>query len=171
MSYKEDIAIDPYALDKEWIQQSSFYEKYSTKHANAIADRDSLKEELEIVKSEVLVDIQKHWSSYGFTAKPTDSVAKAFVEQAEEVKKLKFDIIKASKTVNVFQAAKTALDHKKKALENLTTLWVQNWYSEPREGVLNKGYQEEVYKRKQQRSLKNNSRLYTANKKKESKND
>jgi transposase-like protein len=170
MSYAEDIFLDHHNLDKEWIKQSSLYFKYASLHADAIAKRDSLKEELEVVKAELFVRIQKGWAEYGFEKKPTDGVAKAFVDQAEEVAEIAEEIIEANKEVNILASAKVAFEHKKKALENLTTLWVQNWHAEPKEGVFNKGYETELFQRKQTRELKSNKRLQNLKKKKEDKN-
>jgi len=171
MSYAEDIFLDHHNLDEEWIKQSSLYFKYASLHADAIAKRDSLKEELEVVKAELFVKIQKDWAKYGFEKKPTDGVAKAFVDQEEEVAEITEEVIEANKEVNILASAKVAFEHKKKALENLTTLWVQNWHSEPKEGVFNKGYESELFQRKQQRELKNNERLYNVKKSKKKESD
>ena len=170
MSYQEDIFLDSDELDKEWIKQSSLYLKYSSLHADAIAERDKCKEELEVVKAEILVDLQSNFDNYGFDKKPTDSVAKSYIETEKEVIAFNKKLIELNKDVNILQAARAALDHKKKALENLTTLWVQNWHAEPKEGVFNKGYESELFQRKQTRELKSNKRLQNLKKKKEDKN-
>lgn len=159
MGYREDIFIDKNQLDIEWEKQSSLFFKYAEEHTNALAKRDRLKNELEVVKAEVFADIKKNWKEYEFTKKPTDGEARNEVEINIDVQEINAELIEANKEVNILASAKAALEHKKKALESLTSLWIQGWFADPKEGILNKGFQNEILQRQNRRSLKDSPKL------------
>jgi hypothetical protein len=158
-SYKEDIQIDIHDIEGDWIKQSSLYMKYSELHANATASRDRLKQELEVERAEVFARVKKQWKSLGFEKKPTDAEANKFVDQDELIDEIANELIEANKEVNILLSAKIALDHKKRALENITSLMIHNLFADPKEGVNNKGFEGELMARKNKRELGNSPAL------------
>lgn len=124
------LSIDENMLDEEWIGQPRLFFQHAEKLAGARNALDEAKVRLEIVKAGLSRAIREDPASFGLPKITEASVEAAICEQAKfitaqsEVRHLKHK-------VDVLAAAVTALDHRKKALENLVTLHGQNYFSVP----------------------------------------
>lgn len=156
INYSEDLAIDPHKLDEEWLYQSQLYMKYSQLASNAQKERDKAKENLDVVRAGKDRDIREKPDEYSLI-KVTEAVVSATILQTKEYQEANNKLIEANYKLNLYQSGVRALEHKKKALENLVQLWIANYYSgptEPREISKGKKYimirdNEDLEKRKE----------------------
>ena len=126
-----DLQIDENQLDTEWLGQSQRYFQYASKAADARRDFDAAKDELEVTKAEVDQSIRSDPAKFGLTKLTEATVASAVIIQ-EEYQKAQENVRQARYSHDVYQAAVSALDHRRKALENLVTLFMANYFSKPR---------------------------------------
>lgn len=154
--YKQDISIDTNDLESEWIEQPSLFLYYAEAHAEAIHLRDTQKSKLDLVYSEMYSDIKKNWEDY-FENKPTEPAIKEYIHKDKKYRKAEKNLIEATKDVNILLATKTAFDHRKKALENLVSLRISGFHSEPKNKKRN--ILAEGGRREQKKMLKKNKRI------------
>jgi len=128
--YYEDLKVDIHSLDHLWAIQPQLYMKWAERHAKAIAERDRLKERLELVKAEVSADVRRNPADYSIE-KLTEAAVHAAVISDEKVRKVSEQLIRAAEVVNILAGAKEGMNHKKSALETLAKLWLGSYYSEP----------------------------------------
>lgn len=130
MGYKDDLEIDKYALDEEWEKQSLLYMKWAERHAEAIKERDILWQKKKVLRAELDQEIRQSFMYEGM--KFTETLIDSKIRMRKEYQEVQERLIEANKNVNVLDSAKWAMDSKKKALENMTSLWLGGYYSEPR---------------------------------------
>lgn len=131
MSYEEDLKINLNDLAENWDKQPQLYMKWAEKYAQAYFERDKKKEKLEIVKAQIDMDIRTNLDNYGFDKKPTEAAISAKILMQPEYQAASTSVIEANRDMNIYNAAKTAMDHKKKALEMLSYLSTSGLYAEP----------------------------------------
>ena len=130
-NYKSDLDIDMNDLEGEWLKQPSLFMYYSEAHAEAIKERENAKNNLDIVDAQLDSEIRRDWEKH-WTKSPTETAVKNWVLQHEKHKKALDLFNDKSHSVNLLQSAKSAFDHRRKALENLVTLLVTGFHSEPK---------------------------------------
>jgi hypothetical protein len=130
-----DFQIDRYRLDDEWVKQPDLYRRYAEVLANAKRDYDEVKNQLSVTRAEVELAIRKDPSEYDLD-KVTEGVIKAVVETVEAVIDAESIVVNARFNVNMIEAAVGSLDHRKRALSDLVSLHLSDYYSKPvaREG-------------------------------------
>jgi hypothetical protein len=128
--YEKDLKVDLYSLETQWEVQPELYMKWAKFHAEAISERDRLKEKLELVRSELSSDIRKNPAKYGLE-KVTEAAVNATVVEDQKFIMNNHILIDATENVNVLAGAKEAIIHKKAALENLVKLWLGGYYAKP----------------------------------------
>lgn len=130
-NYKEDVKIDPENLENEWMEQPSLFLYYAEAHADAMHEKDMAKSRLDLCYARMYADIKKNWSNH-FESKPTEPALKEYIYKSSKYQKAERTLIDAVKSANVMLGAKTAFDHRKRALENLVSLRISGFHSEPR---------------------------------------
>ncbi len=129
--YQKDAHINPEDLEGEWLEQPSLYLYYAEAHANALHDKDLAKSLLDLQFAKMYSKIKKQWDKY-FDDKPTETAIKEYICSHPAYRKLELEFIDAVRASNIMLAAKTAMDHRKKALENLVHLRISGHNAEPR---------------------------------------
>jgi hypothetical protein len=129
--YNEDLKIDVKNLEGEWVEQPSLYMYYSEAYSEAIRDRDNAKNDLEIADAQLDRDIRRDWEKH-FDKPPTETAIKGWIIQQEKHKKQLAIFSEKSHNANLLQSAKNAFDHRRKALENLVSLMITGFHSEPK---------------------------------------
>lgn len=124
------LQIDQSALDEEWLRQPSLYYEWASQLSDAKAKLDSAKADLELTRAELDLAIRGKPAEYGLE-KVTESVIGSSVLLQQEYKEALSFFNKKKHRVDVINAVVSALDHKKKALENLVWLHGQNYFSAP----------------------------------------
>lgn len=128
--FKEDVKINPNRLEEEWIEQPSLYVYYAEAHADALHQRDLAKSRMDYTYSMMYSDVKKNWEKH-FDKQPTEAALKEFILKNTKYKKAERVLIDAAKNANILAGAKTAMDHRKRALENLVSLKISGFHSEP----------------------------------------
>ena len=129
--YKEDMKINEDDLSSEWLEQPSIYIYYAETHAKALYMKEKISNYLDLVQAQLDSEIRRDWEKH-FDKAPTETAIKNWILKQEKYKKALDKYQKASYKVNLMQSVKVALDHRKKALENLVTLFVSGFHSEPK---------------------------------------
>ena len=127
----DELKIDKYNLDHEWELQPQLFNEWAEKCAEAIEIKDRAELKLKVIEAKLFKDIKTNWKDYGFDKSPTDTMAKQEVLLQEEYQQAYEELIQARKNLNVLEGAKRSFEHRKKALENITQLWVSGYYAEP----------------------------------------
>jgi hypothetical protein len=130
--YKNDLEISFHDLEDHWKRQGTLYMKWGELHANSIRLRDRAKEKLEVLKAEKGAYIRDFWSEEDYSKPLTVDGVKDWVANNDEVKGAVSDLIKATENMNLMGVAKGAFEHKKKALEMLTQLYLIGYFSKPK---------------------------------------
>lgn len=131
MSYKDDITIAKHELDKEWINQPKLFCQYAEEAVEASFERDKAKEQLDLVKAEMDGQIRKNPTKFGLDKATDTAVANAII-QTEEYKKANSYFLDCLKKMRIMEVARESFDHKKRALEKLTDLFISGYWSEPK---------------------------------------
>lgn len=129
---KNIIEIDHNALDLEWIEQPKNFLLISTELADEKKLLEKLKLRADVTESEVAKNVRDNPDKYGLS-KVTEAGIKSAVAGSDEMKKALQRIIDKKHDVDILQSAVTAMDHRKRALENLVTLHGQQYFSSPKE--------------------------------------
>jgi hypothetical protein len=128
--WKQDVEINPDALDCEWVKQASLFGEYCVAQAEARRQVDMMKEGLEVKAAGLGLKIRTSPAQYGLLKVTEDSVQavilldKDYANQWKKVQDAQFEY-------EVMVAAVRALDQKKSALENLVRLQGQNYFAGP----------------------------------------
>ena len=123
--------IDTTRLDEEWIRQPKLFFEYSVQLVDAReAQRESLSQ-LNVVKAQLDKRIRLKPKKYGIDKLSEPRIAHTIItrpkyKEADELAN------KRTYRVQILQAAVSALEHRRKALERLVSLHGQNYFSVPR---------------------------------------
>jgi len=126
-----DVSIDRYRLDEEWMGQPGFYHEFAEKLADARQALDEAKNQQEVVRAETLLAMAKEPKKFGLL-KTTDETLKNAVTANKRYQEAVAIVIQAKHVVAIFEAAVSALDQRKKALEKLVDLHVTDYHSQPK---------------------------------------
>jgi hypothetical protein len=120
-----DVTIDKNNLDDEWVTHPIKVAKISKLVADAERERDQKKYELEILEAEL------DKVARGESSKTTEAAIKNWIKLRPEYQKKCQELIDANYSLKVLQGAATARSHCKYALENLSRLFLADYYAEP----------------------------------------
>ncbi len=128
--YSTDVNINSDELDIEWIKQPSLFMRYQEELVMREKIKTKAKENIEIIEAELDKEIRSLMTEN--KVKVTESLIKAEITRNEKRKKAVDDCIEKTYNYNIINGAVKALDHKKKALEKLTELYIAGYFSEPK---------------------------------------
>ena len=123
--------IDMHQLDREWVAQPRLYATHARKLAKAKQAEAETKAMLDVVRAELDLSIRKSPIDFDLE-KPTEGSITATILVQKEYKTALNQYNAARYTVGLVQGVVDALDHRKKALENLVHLHGQNYFATPR---------------------------------------
>ena len=125
-------AIDQGRLDEEWLNQPKTFYRYALKLADVKVELERTKAERDVTAAEVDQEIRANPGGFGLGDKQTEPAIKnAGIVEPRNMKANRA-IIRAKHAVDIVQAAVDAMEHRKKALENLVHLFGMNYYAEPK---------------------------------------
>lgn len=131
MGLQDDSAIDKHALDFEWERQPSLMEKYSRRYGDALFNRDSIKDQMELFAADTSLAVRANPQKYGLE-KATDKAVESIVTKSEEYQKLQKKLRKENKNVNAYFSAQKVIEHKKSSLEFLSRHYFTGYWSDPK---------------------------------------
>jgi len=135
-----DLEIDRNRLDDEWVDQPKLYKNAAENTANARLEYNRAKAELEIAKAEIDREVRKNPERFGLS-KVTETTVASAVSLHPRCKEAMDALITMKHELDVAEALVSALDHRKKALEDLVKLFLADYFAKPRAP---QGAQEEV---------------------------
>lgn len=170
MGLKEDLKIDKYSLDEEWLKQPSLYLEWAEQVVEAQSNRDRKKEQLDVVKAELDIDIRSNPEKYGIS-KITEGAIQNIILTEGSCRDANDNYLKSVETVRMLEIARESLEHKKKALESLTQLYLNGYYLTDGVGIKGdvKQFIDNSKQIKMRENLNNSDRLQRLKKKKEEK--
>lgn len=127
---KSFLNIDINRLDDEWLRQPHLYGEIADQLAEARRSLEQAKARLEITRAQIADEVRTNPKDYGIDRVSQPKV-EAAVNRHRKVRLRTKSLIQAQYEVNVLQGAAVAMDHKKRALENLVKLHGQNYFSSP----------------------------------------
>ena len=142
----DDRKVNKYKLDEAWEQQAELSYKWGKKYAEICKDRDCLKldidtimkSELDKIAAELDMEIRGDAESNNF--KMSEPQIKAAILQEDryqtklkEIQSKQRELIDLEEEVRVYDAAKWAMQDRKKALEYESELWIAGYYGDPKQ--------------------------------------
>jgi hypothetical protein len=120
-------------LEEDWLLQVPAHDRYSRKVPDAKLDLSEAKAALEVVEAEVKRSIRRNPSKYGIEqSRVTEAmVAEAMILSPKYQKALKA-VNDAKHVVDVLEAALNTLDHRKRTLESLVSLFGMSYFAKPK---------------------------------------
>jgi hypothetical protein len=134
-SYADEIKINTDDLITEWQEQPVLMMKYSDLFAAAVFERDTAKVKLDYVEAQIDSEIRKDYKKFGYSSKPTEAAIKNIIISNKKYRKALKKVVYTTKQANHMSGVRTSFEHRKKALENLVTLLVTGFHSEPKNKV------------------------------------
>lgn len=128
--YENDLSVDFNHLDINWRDHSANYMKWSEKWVNSVAVKDRKKEALDTLKA--TLDSKYRQALFKKDQKkPTEAAINAAIQGDKTFQLAQSDLIDATENMNILATVKSAFEHRKKALEGLTQLWLGGYFSNP----------------------------------------
>jgi len=124
--------IDINRLDEEWINQPKIFFKYAAELADAKRRLEEVRAETDVLRAAGDRALRDNPTSFGLPEKITETlISNTVLQQPKYQDALKTCRIKKHR-VDILQAAVSALDHRKSALERLVSLHGQNYFAVPK---------------------------------------
>lgn len=122
-----DVTIDQLRLDREWVKQPKLFLHYSEALAKARTKMDRAKDNVDFVKADLDGIVRDDMNANG--VKITEASVQSNISIHPDMQAALLSLADARDEVNMMQAAVSALEHKKYALQNLVSLHSQNYFS------------------------------------------
>ena len=129
-SYEDDVRIDKYALDIEAELQPQRYKKWSDKVAEATLKRDQCASRLELIEARLSKKARRELENE-LGKRPTEDMVKTEIRLDGERQKVVAELHQLEYEINIYKGARTAMDHKKSAIDVLTRLHIASYFSKP----------------------------------------
>jgi hypothetical protein len=142
--------LDQHRLDEEWVNQPRLYFEYAQKLADASKEVEQKKAELDLVYAERDAIVRSCPEEHGIVKVSEAAIKHTIIKSRKYIESQKA-LQEAEHKKDVLEAAVRALDHRKKALENLVQLFLANYFSSPRSP---KGSQEQVQEMERKQAFK-----------------
>jgi len=120
-----NVEINRNTLDEEWVLHPMKVKEISKRVADAEAERDHKKLELEIIEAELDQLARKE------SSKTTEAAIKNWIKLRPEYQQKAREHIEANRDFKILAGAAKARSDCKYSLENLSRLWFSDYYSEP----------------------------------------
>jgi hypothetical protein len=124
--FQDYCMIDRDALDDELMRQPQIYMEVSEAYADAAAERDRLKEVIEVYEAEIALEIRKDAESDG--DKITDKTVAAMVQADGGRSKRMQAFLDAKLDAEKLSALKEAIGQKTHALHDLSALFIAGYF-------------------------------------------
>jgi len=129
-NFKEDLVIDQFSLDKEWRQQALLYAHWAEKAVDASFEYDKAKERLDVIRAELDMNIRKDPSAFGID-KITEGAVQSAIANNAIYQEANSKLLESKRDAKLLDVARESFEHRKRALEKLTDLFLAKYYSEP----------------------------------------
>lgn len=151
-SDNRDLDLDFKDLQTHVARQSSLYDFYASKAAEAREARDRKVNALDARTAQVELEIRKSAAQSG--EKLTEAKVSAMVEADPELITLKDEVVTANRTLQDAETKVRALDHKKTMIECAVRMAISNSYETSQSGAVS-DYSAENVNREMRKNLNN----------------
>jgi hypothetical protein len=127
----EDRQINKFKLDEAWEEQAELSYKWGRKFAEAAKRRDDIIQERKVCRAELDTEYRMTYVESGM--KYSETTIDAAIRQDDRHKEITRQLIEAEEEVAVYEAAKWAMNDRKKALEYESELWMAGYYGDPKQ--------------------------------------
>lgn len=128
-SFNDSVKIDRYNLPNECMEHSSKYLEICEEYVEAKNRSFKMQDKLDLVLAETDIYYRTHWDdAWG---KMTEAYIKNMVTLNDNVVKATEDLRKAQYELGVLESAKNAFDSRKAMLNDLVSLVISGFYSNP----------------------------------------
>jgi len=131
MEYEKDLKINKHDLDNEWINQPFLQMKYVKFAVEAEIDMRRKKEVFEIKKAELYLAIRIEREMAKL--KVTEAILDAEIKLDLDCKNKYDEYLTALELFKFLSGAVEAFQQRKSALENMVKLYLNNYFSHPKE--------------------------------------
>jgi len=127
----EDFSVDKDNLDEEWEQNPQIGYDFEKELADARRDMGHAKRKMELALGEAVDFVRRNYEDYSLTRQHTNSstYVRSIAVQADEYQEAYKDFIEKEHTANVLQGRSYAMLATRASLDNLTKLYLANYYS------------------------------------------
>jgi len=129
---EEEIKINRFKLEEECEIQPSLYFEYSRRLSEMKSKRDKLNEGISYRSA--VIELEFRTDPYRFISsdvKVTEGVVKSFLESNLELKRMRSELMEVLEELNELDSVCRSLEHRKSMLNDLVTLYLNNYYSDP----------------------------------------
>lgn len=143
-NFRQELKIDKYSLDSAALEQPELYAKWGELWAEAVYNRDQLKDRLTLVKGDCDLEIRQKPRDFGWDSDkaPTEAFILNAINTHQDYVSANEQYLAAQKEVNLLTIAKDSFEQRRKMIEVLVDLYKSNYFSgNPK---LDKGYQSVV---------------------------
>jgi hypothetical protein len=135
-NYSDDIAIDDQNLEKELINHSILYYRYSDLYDEAKDELQRLELDLSVAEADTAYRIRmKEYDARSVPDKITESVVKELIDSDLELVKKREAIIDQKRVVSKYSTAVESFRHRRYMLQKLVDLWIYEYYNKTKNGV------------------------------------
>src|ERR1035437_8985262 len=127
MDYKRALKIDKDALDEALMRQPQLFDDVAQEHAEAISERDALKEAVDVAKARAELSVRLKLEKLG--EKVTEPLVKTRTELHPDYRQAVKDYLQAKKASDILQAHKEAFQQRSYVLKDLAALYVAGYFS------------------------------------------
>lgn len=131
MNYQKELEIDLERLEENLTDQPKLVMKYGERWAEKTAKRDRAKENLSVIEAELDGYARANWVDISDT-KMTEKSILGYVLNEDKRKSAMEELIKLTEETNILSVAKVAFEHRKKSMEGLVSLFIANYYADPK---------------------------------------
>lgn len=128
--YSKDLQIDPDALDVELLKQPGLFMRYCELSAQAKLALDREKENLDVLRSEMRLQIAGDPEKFGLV-KVTEAAIDAVITIRKEYKEAQFRVAEAKEKADLAASAVRAFEMKKDSLQDLVRLCIAGYFASP----------------------------------------
>ena len=155
MGYKDDVTIDRFNLDTEWETHASKFLTWVENSAEAQFERDKAEEQLGLLKAQIDNEIRVRYAD----KKITEAAIFALIVQDVRYQEANNKHLLSIKNAKIIDGAQKAFEHRKKALEKISDLWIAGYWSSPKINREAKQEHESSRTKEQKDMLSQNDRL------------
>lgn len=128
--FRKELAIDQYNLDREWIDQSLKYAEWAESAVDASFEYDKAKEKFDLTRAEIEKEVRDDPGRFGLAKATEGAITNALLNDPRYQESSSM-LLEAKRNWKIMEIAREAFEHRKKALEKLTDLYLSKYYAEP----------------------------------------
>ena len=129
---KPIMEVDLNNLEREWSEQAKRHYEFCKIAAERRKVHAMKKAALDVAEAQAAKAIRKKPDKYGTDGKLTEPMVKASISLHPLYAKAEQEVIDAKYDLDIAEAAVSASEHRKKALENEVSLWSQGYFAKPK---------------------------------------